>query len=145
MFGRFKSMFKVSEAGNIVKEALRATSVGAPGFDVDALAIRLVSMVYASKPDLFDGKIGQRPHAVATAAAALAQGLKTRPEGFSEAVDHSMFLALGSILLSVSTHSQKYGLGGYDVPMLKVAEQAYFEHEQRTREATDKVLGSLGS
>lgn len=144
MFGRFKSMFKVSEAGNIVKDAIRATAVGTPEFDVDTLATRLVSMVYASKPDLFDGKMGQRPHPVATAAAALAQGLKTRPEGFGDAVDQPMFLALGSILLSVSTHSQTYGLGGYDVPMLKVAEQAYWEHDEKTRYATDKILGSLG-
>lgn len=144
MFGKFKSMMKLSDASNVVKDALRNVSVGSPNFDVEALASRLVAMLYSTKPDLFDGKMGKRPHSVATAAAALAQGLRERPEGFDDDIDPPMFLALGSLLMSAAANSKAYEFGGYDVPLLKIAEDVYLEHEQRTRSATDKIVGSLG-
>lgn len=144
MFGKLKSMTKLSEASGIVEDAIRRTSPFGPEFDVKTLSSRLVAMLYSTKPDLFDGKMGQRPHPLATAAASLAQGLKQRPQGFSEDVDASMFLALGSLLQSASANSQTYRFGGYDVPLLKVSEQSYWEHEAKTREATDKIVGSLG-
>lgn len=144
MFGKFKSMMKLSDASNVIKDALRNVSVGNPNFDVEALASRLVAMLYSTKPDLFDGKMGQRPHSLATAAAALAQGLRERPQGFDEDIDASIFLALGSLLMSASANSKTYKFAGYDVPMLKIAEGVYFEHEELRRGRTDKIVGSLG-
>lgn len=144
MFGKFKSVMKLSAASNIIKEALRDVSVGTPNFDVETLASRLVAVLYSTKPDLFDGKMGQLPHPLATAAAALAQGLQERPQGFDEGVDASMFLALGSLLMSASANSKAYKFGGYDVPLLKLAEGVYLKHEEMIRPDTDKIIGSLG-
>lgn len=144
MFGKPKSMAKLTEAGGIIEDAIRRTSPSGPEFDVKTLSIRLVAMLYSTKPDLFDGKMGQRPHPLATAAASLAQGLRQRPQGFCQDVDAYMFLALGSLLQSASANSQTYRFGGYDVPLLKVSEESYWEHEAKTREATDRIVGSLG-
>lgn len=144
MFGKIKSMMQLSGASSIVKDALKNVSIGTPDFDIETLSSRLVAMLYSTKPDLFDGKMGPRPHSLATAAAALAQGLRERPQGFDEDIDPSMFLALGSLLMNASANSKTYKFGGYDVPLLKIAEEVYLEHEQRTRDATDKIVGSLG-
>lgn len=137
-------MAKLSEAGGIVEDAIRRTSPFGLDFDVKILSSRLVAMLYSTKPDLFDGKMGQRPHPLATAAAALAQGLQSRPSGFSGEVDAPMFLALGNLLQSATVHSQTYRFGGYDVPLLKVSEQSYWAYEANAREATDKIVGTLG-
>lgn len=109
MFEKLKSMLKLSRASNVVEEALRNVTIGTADFDVGTLASRLVAMLYSTKPALFEGKMGKRPHPVPTAAAALAQGLRERPVGFDDDIDASMFLALGSLLLSASANSKTYG------------------------------------
>lgn len=144
MFGKFKTTLKLSESSNVVKEALRNVSIGTADFDVETLSSRLVAMLYSTKPELFDGKMGKRPHPVPTAAAALAQGLRERPAGFSDNIDASMFLALGSLLLSASVNSKTYGFTGYDVPLLKKGEEVYLEYEELHRSSTDRIVGSLG-
>ena len=40
MFSKFKGMMKLSEASNVVKDALRKVSIGSPDFDIDTLATR---------------------------------------------------------------------------------------------------------
>ena len=144
MFGKFQGMLKLNASSNVVKEALRNTSIGSAEFDVETLASRLVAMLYSTKPELFDGKMGKRPHSVPTAVASLAQGLRERPAGFNESIDASMFLALGSLLLSASANSKAYGFSNYDVPLLKLGEEVYLEYEGQHRSRTDKIVGSLG-
>lgn len=144
MFGSFRGKLKLVEASHVIQDALRATCAFNEELDTKDLSSKLVANLYCTKPELFDGKMGPRPHVVATAASALAQGLTHRPQGFSENADLRMFSALGKLLTSASAHSDQYKFGGYDVPMLKIAEQAFWKHEERTRDATDKVLGSFG-
>ena len=144
MFNKFRNVFTLTTYSNVVKEALRNVTIGTSEFDVSTLATRLVAMLYTTKKELFDGKMGKRPHAVAGAAAALAQGLRERPRGFDDIVDPSMFLALGSLLLSASSNSKAYAFTNYDVPLLKIAEQVYLEYEEAHRSQTDAILGSLG-
>lgn len=144
MFGKIKTTMTLTEAGKILQEAFNRTSPFPPDFDAKTLGMRLVAILYGTKPELFDGKMGPRPHPLATAAAALAQGLSHRPQGFDAGVDLPMAIALGALLQSASANSPNYKFGGYDVRLLKMAEQTYWEHEAKTRDATDRMVGSFG-
>ena len=144
MIGRLRTIYKLSAATGIAKRALRFLPI-AP-FDVEMTAPKLIARVYASKPDLFDGSKGPRPHPISTAAVALAQALDDDDLDFefpSSAQNH-LFLALGNLLLDASRNSSRYGLHGGDVRMIRVAEGVYLAHEQRTRPVTDAIVGSLG-
>lgn len=118
MFGKFKSMLMLSESSFVLKEAILSITIGTPNFDIDTLSTRVVSTLYNSKHELFDGKMGKRPHAISTAAAALAQGIRERPAAFSDEIDASMALALGQLLLSASAHSSTYGFSNNYINLL---------------------------
>ncbi len=144
MFGKLKSMGNLAKAGQIIEEVIVKMSPFGTDFDVKALARRLTAIAYSSRPELFEGKIGYLPNPIVVAAVALAQGLSERPAGYNEDIDAPMFLALGNLLMSAQAHSQTYRFKGFDIPMLKVAEKAYWEHEAKTRDDVDKMVGSLG-
>jgi hypothetical protein len=144
MFGRLTSMYKLSEASGIVKEVLLSLPLPMLPFDADALSTKLVAVTYNTKPDLFDGKLGKRPHRVATAAVALAEGLSYEGYEFARTARQVVFLALGNILLSATANASRYGFTQIDMHMIRLAQAAYLDHEEKTREATTAVVGSLG-
>lgn len=144
MFGKIKGMLKVSEAGVIVKQAFRALPVPVLPFDPDTLATKLVAISYSSKPDLFDGKHGKAPHAIATAAVSLAGGLTYEEYEFGHSARQCVFLALGNVLLDASANGHRYGLSSIDLRLLQLSEAAYLRHEEEAREATTAVVGTLG-
>ncbi len=145
MFGRLKARKRLAETRNLIEDALKEVRFLGSGSDPDKLATKLTMMLSTGRPDFYDGSPGKNaPHVVAGAAAALAVGLASEAEKFDEDTLSQMHLALGNLLLSASTHSATYGFRGYDVPLLKVAEQTYLEREQRTRAATDAIVSTLG-
>ena len=143
MLGRILTMYKLSNATQIVKAALRFMPM--TPFDVEVVAPKLVANVYASKRELFDGSVGPRPHAISTAAIALAQGVEDRDfdSEFPKTALNHVFLALGNVLLDVSRNSVTYGLRDLDVRMIRIAEGVYLAHEEQTREKREAVVGSL--
>lgn len=144
MFGKIKGMFKASEATVIVKQAFRALPVPMLPFDPDALATKLVAISYSSKPDLFNGKQGKVPHAIATAAVSLAGGLSYQEYDFGTSAQQCVFLALGNVLLDASANGHRYGLGPIDLRLLQLSEIAYLKHEEEIRDATTAIVGGLG-
>lgn len=144
MFGKLKGMLKVSEASVIVKQAFRTLPLPMLPFDPDTLATRLVAISYNSKPDLFDGKHGKPPHAIATAAVSLAGGLSYQEYEFATSARQCVFLALGNVLLDASANAHRYGLSPIDLRLLQLSEAAYLQYEQETRDATTAVVGTLG-
>lgn len=144
VFGRSRNMLKVSEAGVIVKRAFRALPLPMLPFDPDALATKLVAISYTTKPDLFDGKHGKSPHAMATAAISLAGGLTHQDYEFGDTARKCVFLALGSVLIDASANGHRYGFSPIDRRLLLLSEGAYLKHEEETRDATTAVVGSLG-
>ncbi len=113
-------------------------------FDPATIATRLVAISYNTKPDLFDGKLGPRPHAISTAAVALADGLTYDGYEFDHSSKQCVFLALGNVLIDASANSRKYGLKPIDLKLLTLAEDAYWKHEQEARPRVDAVLSPLG-
>lgn len=144
MFGQITTAMRMSQASSTVREVLASTAIGPEDLDIKDLSSKLVVRLYASQIEVFDGKRQKRPHQLATAAAALGQGLDVMPDGYDDDAQLRVFIALGKLLMSASTHSSTYKFGGYDVPLLKMAERSYWQHEERTREATDRMVGSLG-
>ena len=143
MISRLLTMYKLSSATQIVKRALQFMPI-AP-FDVEFFAPKFVARVYGSKPELFDGSTGARPHAISTAAVALAQAIDDDHIDFefpSSAKNH-LWLALGNVLLDASRNSARYGLHVSDKRMLWVAENVYLTEAERIRSGRDAIVGSL--
>jgi hypothetical protein len=120
MFSAIKSTFKKSEAAVVIQNLLsdhkaRGACEGDPAF----IATKLISLVWDQKPDLFNGKFGQRPHKLSVAAIALAQGLN----GF--AYNRDMQLAclnsLGTILDQLNVNGQFYKLNAIDDALISEA------------------------
>lgn len=144
MFGQITTAMRMSQASQLVREMLASTAIGPEDLNLKDLSSKLVVRLYAGQIAVFEGKGQKRPHQLATAAAALGQGLDAMPDGYGHDAQLRVFIALGKLLMSASTHSSTYKFGGYDVPLLKMAERSYWQHEERTREATDQMVGSLG-
>lgn len=144
MFGKLKGMLSASEATGIVKQAFRALALPVLPFDPDALAIRLVAVSHATKPDLFEGKHGKPPRPITTAAVSLAGGLTYEEYEFENTARKCVFLALGMVLLDAANNAARYGLGPIDLHLLSLAEAAYLEHAKTTEAETTAIVGSLG-
>lgn len=144
MFGQITTAMRMSQASSTVREVLASTAIGPEDLDIKDLASKLVVRLYASQIEVFDGKGQKRPHQLSTAAAALGGGLNAMPDGYGDDAQLRVFIALGKVLMSASTHSSTYKFGGYDVPLLKMAERSYWQHEERTRQAANQMVGWLG-
>ncbi len=120
LFGNITSAYKKSEAAVVVQNLLEHQArVGLLDLDPKALANRLVSVLWDQKPDLFDGKFGQRPHKISVAAAALADGI-----GRFEAQDtnrEALILALSNVLSEIETNGRLYPFNGIDEILLEAA------------------------
>jgi hypothetical protein len=142
VIGRLWTTYKLSSAVQIVKRALRFMPM--VPFDVEEIAPRLVARSYASRPNLFDGSSTYRPHPISTAAVSLAGGLSYDDYEFPQTAKKHIFLSLGNVLLDASNNASRYKLKTIDIQLIQAAESAYLEHEEKTRDATSAVVGTLG-
>lgn len=127
--GLFKSMkntFKQSEAAVVVQNLLeRQHYNGMFNADAAKTATALVAAVWEQKPSLFDGSFGQRPHKLAVAAAALANGVFNLDDSNGNRAGVGM--ALGELLAEVDTNGHLYGLNSIDRELLEMALDTFEE------------------
>ena len=95
--------------------------------DPRTLASQLVTQVWAQKPELFEGRIGPKPHQVAIAAIALAAGTRREAYGNNEALRSSYAFALGLILDEVASNAHAYPLHQVDHQLLDAAAATFSE------------------
>lgn len=113
-----KSTYKKSEAAVVVQNLLEHQAQnGLFGFSPAKVATRLVEQVWSSKPDVFDGKFGQRPHEMIVAASALAYSIN-QPDDHEPSRD-SFSLALANILSELETNGRLYPLNSLDHTLLE--------------------------
>lgn len=118
IFGGIKSTFKKTEAAVVVQNLLEhQVKTGLFDLNPAKLANRLIEMAWEAKPDVFNGKFGQRPHKITVAAAALANGIELSDEGDSNR--NALVLSLGSLLSELEVNGQLYPLNSLDHKVLE--------------------------
>jgi hypothetical protein len=117
MFSGLKTMWRLNAASLTVRNLLELH--GCP-FAKD-ISCRWVAEVNAQKPDLFNGRFGQRPHKISVAAVALAQGFTPEydyAEGYAQG-------AIGTLLTEVAVNGWRYPFNGIDHTLLQLADDLY--------------------
>lgn len=130
LFDGVRNTWRKSEAAVVLQNLLEIqVQNGLSDLDPAMTANKLIGFVWDSKPDIFNGKFGQRPHKISVAAAALVQGLHEYPAGNPE---HTPIgLALGMLLREVAVNGKLYPLNSLDETILKVAVAAYMQSAER--------------
>ncbi|EJM69954.1 hypothetical protein [Pseudomonas sp. GM55] len=118
LFSGIKSTYKKSEAAIVVQNLLeQQAKVGIFDLDPARFAKKLIEIIWNSKPDVFDGKFGQRPHKLAVAASALSNGIALFEVGSLNR--GAVILSLGNIISEVETNGGHYPLNSLDHHLLE--------------------------
>jgi hypothetical protein len=120
LFSGIKSTYKKSEAAVVVQNLLEHQANNG-FFDLDPAlwANKLVAAVWDQKPDVFDGKFGQRPHKLTVAASALAIGVYSfEKNDFNR---QAMVLSLGNIFSELEVNDGLYPLNSLDHQLIEAA------------------------
>jgi hypothetical protein len=130
-FNDAKSVYKKSEAAVVVQNLLEhQAKIGLLDVNAQQLANRLVTLVWEQKPDIFDGKFGQRPHKISVAAAALANGLDQFAKGDTNR--SALVLSLGTVLSEIETNGRLYSLTGVDQTLIEAAAMIFSDAVKET-------------
>lgn len=126
LFSGIKNTYQKSIAAVVVQNLLEHQAK-AENFDGDpaSVANKLVAEVWDHKPDIFNGKFGQRPHKLAVAAAALANGIHMFEE--SDSNRNALILSLGNILSEIEVNGRLYPLNSLDHQLLEDAQAKFLE------------------
>lgn len=120
LFSGIKSTYKKSEAAVVVQNLLEHQArVGLFDLDPAKAANKFIELVWESKPDIFDGKFGQRPHKIAVAASALANATQLFDSG--DLNGNAVVMSLGNILSEIETNGRLYPLNSLDHQLLEGA------------------------
>lgn len=126
LFGAVKSTWKKSEAATVVQNLLEQQAQH--GFftsDPAKTATLLVAKVWDHKPDVFNGKFGQRPHKLSVAAIALSFAIDNLSPQYDDYA--ALIIALGNLLQELETNGSLYPLNSIDNELLKGAIQTFIE------------------
>jgi len=120
LFSGIKSRYKKSEAAVVVQNLLEhQAGAGLLTLDPAKLANKLVAIVWDAKPDIFNGKFGQRPHKIAVAASALANGIYLFEEDNPNR--NALVFSLSNILKDLETNGGLYPFNSLDQQLIKAA------------------------
>lgn len=122
-FDRFKNAGKMAAAAVIIENLLKDYKRINPLFDADisGSANLFVRDVWESKPDIFEGKFGQRPYNMATAASALAMAVTRIP--LSSRNRNGPLWALTHILEEIEVNGNLYPFSSMDKQLFEEARQ----------------------
>jgi hypothetical protein len=120
LFGSIKSTYKKSEAAVVVQNLLEHQAKNG-FFDLDpaSLANKLIATVWDQKPDVFDGKLGQRPHKITVAVSALANRICQFDK--SDFNRHALVFSLGNIFSELEVNGRLYPLNSLDHQLFEAA------------------------
>lgn len=126
LFSGIKNTYKKSEAAAVVQVFLEhQANAGMLDLDPARLANKLVAMIWDSKPDVFSGKFGQRPHKISVAACAIANGLELFADGNMNR--NALMFSLGNILSEIETNGRLYPLNSLDHQLLETSMYIFAE------------------
>ena len=118
LFSGIKSILKKSESAVVVQNLLEIQAK-AGFFDLDPAKVsnKLIETVWDGRPDIFDGKFGQRPHKITVAATALANGIELFEDG--DLNRNALVLSLCNILSEIEVNGRLYPFNSLDNQLLE--------------------------
>jgi hypothetical protein len=126
MFSTIITNFRLSQSAVVIDNLLTMHGIKEIGFDPAVTANKLLAAVNDEIPSIVQGKNGKRPHKLSLAATALAKGtLHHREQRATQLYFH---LALGTVLLEISSKSNQYALTGNDHFLLEKAQEIYLAY-----------------
>jgi len=148
LFSGIKSTYKKSEAAVVVQNLLEhQVKVGLFDLEPAKLATKLIEIVWDTKPDVFNGKFGQRPHKIIVAASALANGITFFDD--EDLKRNALVLSLGNILSEIETNGRLYPFNSLDHQLLEASMSIFAEitqdfaeppHTEETDELTQTMF-----
>jgi uncharacterized protein YecT (DUF1311 family) len=118
IFGGIKNIIKKTEAELILENLLQIQfKVLYIHENPSRLAEKLVSEVWQSQPDVFDGKFGQRPFKLTVAAAALSYAIKRLDKDNPNRV--ALIMSLGNLFSELEVNEKLYPLNSLDHKLLE--------------------------
>jgi len=129
LFSGIKSTYKKSEAAVVVQNLLEHQArVGLFDLDPAKSATTFTQLVWDSKPDVFNGKFGQRPHKIVVAASALANA--TQLFDRNDLNGDAVVISLGNILSEIEANGRLYPFNSLDDQLLEGAVATFVEISQ---------------
>lgn len=139
LFSGIRNIYKKSEASVVIWNLLEhQANVGLFNQDPAKLANKLVQNAFESKPDIFGGRFGQRPHKLAVAAFALANGIELFHDG--DLNRHAIILSLGYILSELEINGRLYPFNSLDHVLLESSMSIFTDTAQ---ELSESPIGEL--
>jgi hypothetical protein len=115
-----RTRYRMSQAAVAVQNLLEPhAKIGMLERDPALLANRLVADIWAENPDVFEGKFGQRPHKIAVAAIALANGVRIFSDDL--ALRNTFVIALGEIIKELNANAGLHLFNSLDHDLLNRA------------------------
>lgn len=142
MLSAFHSRFRKSQAAVVIENILSdVVEIPLEQITFSAMANNLIRRVWESNPDLFDGKLGQRPHKLTVAACAMASGLECFERNSTNY--RVLLLSLGVAINEIRANGQSYKFSPTDTVLLNFS---YSIFDRETEKAAESPLGrSLAS
>jgi hypothetical protein len=123
LFSGIKSTYKKSEAA-VAVQILLEHQAEASTFSLNpaSLANKLVAAVWDQKPDIYDGRFGQRPHKLSVAATALMNGIdQFRGDDPNR---QALILAITNLITEIEMNYGLYPFNSLDHVLLKSVRSA---------------------
>jgi len=134
MFGRFKNAWLQAKASTLIQNALKEYKNLNPLFsaDIEKSGFVFVKNVWDDRPDVFEGKFGQKPHKIVVATRALAKATQ-------EITDESrnklgVVWAFAYFLEEIEVNGRLYPFNSLDWQLIEESKEVFKNHFQ-------KVLG----
>ena len=135
-FNSIKSNWKQYEAVVVLSELLEdQVTHGNFTSDPRQTAKLLISKIWSERPDIFNGKFGQRPHKLTVSAMSLAYALESlSPENINFI---GLRIVLANLLEEWRNNGSSYPLNTLDNKLLKAAGQILIQLSNRTNETSN--------
>lgn len=144
LFSGIKNNFHKAQAATVAQTIIKQQSerglMECPPKLAGQMAHKLVEACWARQPDVYEGKFGQRPHKLTTAATAFATAALAvkRAE-----LKLGMAMCLGIILTEVEQNRPMYPLNSMDDQLLTQAAEVF--HEVTGEQANSPLASELDS
>jgi len=96
------------------------------------LANKLVGQVWDQKPDIYNGKFGQRPHRITVAAVALANGIDSCND--TDLNRMALIMSLLAVIAEIRRNGRLYPLNSLDDQLIEYALSVFMEVSRKMSE-----------
>ncbi len=120
LFSGIKNTYKKSEAAVVVQNVLEdAKRIGVFDSDPAKVANKMIEAAWSSRPDVFDGSYGVRPHKVAVAAFSFAYAIANAPK--PGVLRSTLFYPFSKLMIEIERNADFFPFNNIDNKLLSTA------------------------